>query len=124
MSDFSPLPTRHKAAIAKCSQTATETELNTRRYRKVILPDFPKHLVTVKFILGTPALPEKPISSEAIARTKLMNKVSAEMQENGDMVMLPVRPKPTRALARRGEARRSGRDEVKRRKADPHCSCR
>ena len=60
------------------------------RYRQVILPDFPKHLVTIKFILGTPPLPEKPISSEAVSRTVLMNKVNAEMQEFGDMVMLPA----------------------------------
>jgi hypothetical protein len=60
------------------------------RYREIILPDFPKHLVTIKFILGTPALPEKPISSEAVARTKLMGKVNQEMAEHGDMVMLPV----------------------------------
>lgn len=55
------------------------------------MPDFPKDLVTVKFILGTPPLPEKPISSEAVTRSKLMAKVGAEMQEHGDMVMLPVR---------------------------------
>jgi hypothetical protein len=58
----------------------------------VILPDFPKHLVTVKFILGTPPLPEKPISSEAVARTVLMREVEREMQEFGDMVVLPVSP--------------------------------
>jgi hypothetical protein len=60
------------------------------RYRQIIIPEFPKHLVTTKFILGTPQLPEKPISTEAVSRTVLMNKVNAEMQEHGDMVMLPV----------------------------------
>jgi hypothetical protein len=60
------------------------------RYREIILPDFPKHLVTIKFILGTPPLPEKPLSSEAVSRTVLMGKVNQEMAEHGDMVMLPV----------------------------------
>ena len=60
------------------------------RYRRVIIPDFPKHLVTIKFILGTPAYPEKPISQEAIDRSKLLREVEAEMEEFGDMVMLPV----------------------------------
>jgi hypothetical protein len=64
----------------------------TGRYRQVILPDFPKHLVTVKFIIGTPPFPEAPFSSEAVERTKLLSRVNAEMQEHGDMVMLPVRP--------------------------------
>ncbi|KAK8858457.1 hypothetical protein IAR55_002684 [Kwoniella newhampshirensis] len=59
-------------------------------YRRVIIPDFPKDLVTVKFILGTPAYPEKPISQEALDRTKLLTRVREEMSEHGDMVMLPM----------------------------------
>jgi hypothetical protein len=60
------------------------------RYRQVIFPDFPKHLVTIKFILGTPAYPEKPIGEEAINRSKLLARVKAEAQEHSDMVILPV----------------------------------
>lgn len=37
-------------------------------------------------------MPEKPLSTEAVTRTVMMNKVNAEMQEFGDMVMLPVSP--------------------------------
>ncbi|WVQ80546.1 hypothetical protein IAT38_002651 [Cryptococcus sp. DSM 104549] len=59
-------------------------------YRKVIIPDFPPDLVTVKFILGTPAYPENSISSEAVQRSKLLSKVGAEMAEHGDMVILPM----------------------------------
>jgi hypothetical protein len=60
------------------------------RYRKVILPDFPKSLVTVKFILGLPPYPEKPISQEALTRTQFLRTLQAENQEHGDMVILPV----------------------------------
>jgi hypothetical protein len=73
-----------------CDESVVEWSEAKVRYRQIILPDFPKHLVTIKFILGTPALPEKPLSSEAMARTKLMGEVNAEMAEFGDMVMLPV----------------------------------
>jgi hypothetical protein len=78
------------------------------RYRQVILPDFPKHLVTVKFILGTPPLPEAPISSEAVSRSVLMTKVNAEMQEHGDMVMLPVSHLRLRLTRARDPTRRVG----------------
>ena len=61
------------------------------RYRQVVLPDFPKHLFTVKFILGTPAYPEKPISSEGVERSKFMREIQSEMKEHGDMIMLDVR---------------------------------
>jgi hypothetical protein len=60
------------------------------RYREVILPDFPKDLVTVKFILGTPPYPEKPISNEAIARSRFLREIQAEMNEHKDMVLLPM----------------------------------
>ncbi|WVQ65931.1 uncharacterized protein L199_004109 [Kwoniella botswanensis] len=59
-------------------------------YRQVIIPDFPPDQFTIKFILGTPPYPENPISQEAVARSRLMNKVEAEMNEFGDMVMLPM----------------------------------
>ncbi|OCF31309.1 hypothetical protein I316_07095 [Kwoniella heveanensis BCC8398] len=59
-------------------------------YREVILPDFPPDMFTVKFILGTPAYPENPVSQEAVARSMLLSKVEAEMEEHGDMVMLPM----------------------------------
>ncbi|WWC70617.1 uncharacterized protein I206_104568 [Kwoniella pini CBS 10737] len=59
-------------------------------YRQVVIPDFPKEQFTIKFILGTPAFPENPISQEAVARSVLLNKVEAEMKEHGDMVMLPM----------------------------------
>lgn len=62
----------------------------TRRYRKVVLPDFPKHLVTVKFILGLPPFPEKPVSQEAMERSAFLREIQKEMDEFGDMVMLPV----------------------------------
>lgn len=60
------------------------------RYRRVILPDFPQDLVTIKFILGTPTRPEDPHSSEGVARAELMKEVKQEMEEQGDMVMLDV----------------------------------
>jgi hypothetical protein len=40
--------------------------------------------------LGTPAYPEKALSQEAIDRSKLLRDVQDEMDEFGDMVMLPV----------------------------------
>ena len=68
---------------------STEDKAHSR-YRQVVLPDFPKHLFTVKFILGTPAYPEKPISSEGVERSKFMREIQAEMKQHGDMVMLDV----------------------------------
>ncbi|ORY31443.1 hypothetical protein BCR39DRAFT_526792 [Naematelia encephala] len=59
-------------------------------YRRVILPDFPPHLVTVKFILGLPPYPEKPISADAISRSQFLRQIHAEMDEFGDMVLLPM----------------------------------
>ncbi len=56
----------------------------------MIIPDFPPSLVTVKFILGLPPYPEKPISHEAIDRSKLILTLKAEMAEHEDMVILPV----------------------------------
>ena len=56
----------------------------------MILPDFPPSLVTVKFILGLPPYPEKPISQEALERSRFLREINAEMAEHGDMVMLPV----------------------------------
>lgn len=46
--------------------------------------------MTVKFILGTPAYPDKPISQQGIDRSALLRSVNAEMKEHGDMVMLDV----------------------------------
>ncbi|WWC88817.1 uncharacterized protein L201_003730 [Kwoniella dendrophila CBS 6074] len=59
-------------------------------YRKVVIPDFPKEQFTVKFILGTPPYPQEPISEEAINRSRYLKKIRAEMDEFGDMVMLPM----------------------------------
>ncbi|WRT67640.1 uncharacterized protein IL334_004612 [Kwoniella shivajii] len=59
-------------------------------YRRVIIPDFPPDLFTVKFILGIPAYPENPLGPEAVSRSMLMNKIEAEMDRYGDMVMLPM----------------------------------
>ncbi|GFZ45356.1 hypothetical protein JCM24511_03082 [Saitozyma sp. JCM 24511] len=59
-------------------------------YRRVILPDFPPNLVTVKFILGLPPFPEKPISQEALQRSLFLRDIQQEMDEHGDMVLLPV----------------------------------
>ena len=81
-------PSAQKQLIVSCRRG--EREVTNGRYREIILPDYPKHLVTIKFILGTPPLPEKPLSSEAVARSKLMGKVNQDMAEHGDMVMLPV----------------------------------
>ena len=57
----------------------------------MIIPDFPKHLVTIKFILGLPPIPEKSTSKERKARPKLLREVQAEMDQHEDMVMLSVR---------------------------------
>lgn len=54
------------------------------------IPDFPSNLVTVKFILGLPPYPAKPISSQAVQRSLFLRAIDAEMAEHGDMVMLPV----------------------------------
>lgn len=62
-----------------------------RRYRRVILPDFPSNLVTVKFILGTPGFPDKTAPQEGTDRATLLRSVRKEMKEHGDMVMLDVR---------------------------------
>ncbi|KAK4685512.1 hypothetical protein P7C73_g4640, partial [Tremellales sp. Uapishka_1] len=59
-------------------------------YRRVILPDFPKHLVTVKFILGIPPFPESTLSQATIDRALLIRKVDEEMKEFGDIVVLPM----------------------------------
>ena len=61
------------------------------RYRKVILPDFPSNLVTVKFILGTPAHVPKSDKEGAAARSRTMKDVIKEMKEHDDMIMLDVR---------------------------------
>lgn len=72
------------------SEQRTDETLDTHRYRRVILPDFPPNLVTVKFILGLPPFPEKPISQEALQRSLFLRDIQQEMDEHGDMVLLPV----------------------------------
>ncbi|RXK41661.1 hypothetical protein M231_01161 [Tremella mesenterica] len=59
-------------------------------YRKVIIPDFPPELVTIKFILGTPAIPENPVGTEAVARSAALLRVKQEMKDHNDMVMLDM----------------------------------
>lgn len=81
-------PSAEKQLIVSCRRE--KRKVADVRYREIILPDYPKHLVTIKFILGTPPLPAKPLSSEGVERSKLMGKVNQEMAEHGDMVMLPV----------------------------------
>ena len=80
--------TAEKQLIVSCRRE--KRKVPNVRYREIILPDYPKHLVTIKFIIGTPPLPAKPLSSEGVERSKLMGKVNQEMTEHGDMVMLPV----------------------------------
>ena len=59
----------------------------------MILPEFPPNLVTIKFILGLPPLTEEPFDLEidnGTVREMFLEEVEAEMEEHGDMVMLPV----------------------------------
>lgn len=60
------------------------------RYRRTIIPDFPPSLVTVKFILGLPPFPERPIGKEAVERSIFLRRIQAEADEHGDIVMLPA----------------------------------
>ena len=64
--------------------------MTDHRYRQEILPDFPPNLVTVKFILGTPAPVPRTQISETAARALLLRDVAKEMREHDDMVMLDV----------------------------------
>ncbi|KAL7422144.1 hypothetical protein Q5752_002787 [Cryptotrichosporon argae] len=59
-------------------------------YRRTVLPDFPPHLVTVKFILGLPPFPENPLSQEAVARSLLLARLHQENEDHGDLVLLPM----------------------------------
>ncbi|TXT10010.1 uncharacterized protein COLE_03944 [Cutaneotrichosporon oleaginosum] len=59
-------------------------------YRRVVLPDFPPDLFTVKFILGQQAPVEGLNPSQRIASAKLTKDVQEEMAEFGDMVMLDI----------------------------------
>ena len=65
----------------------------------MILPDFPSNLFTINFILGLPPLDDEPPDLESIngtirapipVRAMVLEEIEAEMEEYGDMVMLPV----------------------------------
>lgn len=73
-----------------CPVMRWEYEAEKRRYRRVLLLDFPTSLVTVKFILGLPPYPENPISKEAVSRSALLRRVQKEAEEFNDIVILPV----------------------------------
>ena len=63
-------------------------------YRKHYIPQFPPHLVTVKFILGLPPLAgvvRNPAA--AIGRAKVMRMIEEEKEEFGDLVVLDVSPR-------------------------------
>jgi hypothetical protein len=64
-------------------------------YRTHYIPQFPPHLVTVKFILGLPPLAglvRNPAA--AIGRAKVMRMIEEEKEEFGDLVVLDVSSYP------------------------------
>ena len=56
-----------------------------------MIPDFPSHLVTAKFILAKPYYNESAIPPVPEAdRRLLLKKLELEMKEHKDIVMLPI----------------------------------